>query len=177
MRHFIMDTETTGLIKNSLQPLKHQPRVIEFYARIDNDAGELLEEIEFFCDPGVPVSAEITKITGIKPEDVKGQPAFSHFSPRIKEMIESCDVCVAHNLSFDMAIVDMDMSRSKVEFDWPATKLCTVEGSEHLKGHRLNLSALHELLFGEPFAGAHRARTDVEALARCYHELVARGEI
>ena len=177
MQHLIFDTETTGLIANSLQGDRYMPHVIEFYARLDDDEGNILDEVEFFCDPGIPVSEEITKITGIKPEQVKGEPPFKSFVPRVVEMIESADVVVAHNLSYDMAIVDLEMARCSQPLRWPDQKVCTVEGTEHLKGHRLKLADLHELLFGEPFAGAHRARTDVEALARCYHELIARDEI
>ena len=46
-----------------------------------------------------------------------------------------------------------------------------------IEQRRLNLNKLHELLFGKEFTGAHRAKTDVHALVRCYHELMNRGVI
>ena len=67
-------------------------------------------------------------------------------------------------------------SEQWIECEWPRL-CCTVENTEWLHGHRLSLSALHEELFGEPFSGAHRARTDVAALTRCYLELVKRGDL
>jgi DNA polymerase III epsilon subunit-like protein len=171
------DTETTGLIDNSLIPAERQPQVIEFFGCVRGKDDAPLEELEFFADPGKPLSEEITRITGIKTEDVRGQPPFSARASEVIAMIEGADAVVAHNLSYDMTIVDFELRKLGLSVKWPRRKICTVEATEHLKGHRLSLSALHELLFGEPFSGAHRARFDVLAVVRCYNELFARGEI
>jgi DNA polymerase III epsilon subunit-like protein len=63
------------------------------------------------------------------------------------------------------------------KFPWPPRHICTVESTMQIKGHRLHLANLHEHLFGEKFAGAHRAMVDVEALTRCFIKLVQDGEI
>jgi len=174
----IFDCETTGLVKNSLVPLEQQPRIIElFLCLVDSETGDTLSEIEFFCDPGVEIEPIITRITGIKPEQLKGEKPFIHYAQKVAGMIGAADAVVAHNLSFDMALVSFEMQRSEVELKWPDRLICTVEQTEWMKSHRLNLSALHEELFGEPFSGAHRARVDVEALTRCFLELVKRGEL
>jgi DNA polymerase-3 subunit alpha len=73
-------------------------------------------------------------------------------------------------------MINNEMRRLGLTVAWPRV-ICTVEETEHLKGHRLKLSDLYELLFGEKFANAHDAKADVEALAKCYFELVKRGEI
>lgn len=177
MRTLVFDTETTDLISNSLLSEKHQPQIIEFCGLVYDDQAQELEGLEFFCDPGKPLPDEVTRITGIKAEDLRGAPRFEAVADRIVALIESADSVVAHNLSYDMAVVDFELARLGRRARWPADRVCTVEQTEHLKGHRLKLADLHALLFGEPFAGAHRARVDVEALARCYHELVRRGEI
>lgn len=177
MRTLVLDTETTALVANSLLAEHHLPQIIEFCGLVYDEEARLVDELEFFCDPGRTIPAEVTKITGIKTEDVKGHPSFGHRAMEVRRLIESCDAVVAHNLSYDMTVVDVEMRRLEKAVNWPTDQVCTVEQTEHLKGHRLRLGDLHELLFGEPFAGAHRARVDVEALARCYHELVRRGEI
>ena len=178
MLALIFDTETTGLVANSLQGEKHQPRVIEFFAQmVDEESGQAVEELEFFCDPRIPLTEEITRITGIKPEDLVGAPRWAEMAGQVSDLIGRADKVVAHNLSYDQFVVEAEMARAGQPVVWPARRVCTVEGTEHLKGHRLNLSALHELLFGEPFAGAHRARVDVQALTRCYLELLKRQEI
>lgn len=178
MKAFIFDTETTGLVKNSLIPLQEQPRIIEFFGHlVDCNSGEVLEEHEFFCDPGQPLDPVITRITGIRPEDIKGQPSFSMRVPALTETISKAGAIVAHNLSFDLWLLGCEFQCCDVAMDLPARLICTVEQTEHLFGYRLNLSALHEHLFGEPFTGAHRARVDVQALTRCFLELRRRGEL
>lgn len=177
MRAFIYDCETTGLVKNSLIPLADQPRVIEFFGNlVDDESGEVLDEVEFFCDPGVPLSNEITRITGIKPEQLIGQPPFSAFADKVAELGNAADAIVSHNLSFDFHLINCEMARCSKSWE-PRRLICTVEETEWIKGHRLSLGMLHEHLFGEPFKGAHRARVDVEALTKCYLELRKRGDL
>lgn len=177
MKAFIFDTETTGLIPNSVLSLGQQPRIIEFYGcLIDDQTGEQISEVEFFANPGAPIEPIITKITGIKDSDLAGQPPFSANADAVRSLVEAADVVVAHNLSFDMAMVENEFARIPADLRWPPRRICTVEQSEWYLGHRLNLTGLHEHLFGEPFAGAHRARHDVAALASCYLEMVKRRD-
>ncbi len=179
MLAFIFDAETTGLVNNSLIPLDNQPRIIEFFGHlVDDETGEVIEELEFMCDPGVPIDHVITRITGIKQEQLDGQKPFSYHTIDMHRMIVKADAAVAHNLSFDMALLAFEFERdNKAVVNWPKRLICTVEQTEWMRGHRLSLGALHEELFGEPFAGAHRARHDVEALTRCYLELRKRGDL
>ena len=91
-------------------------------------------------------------------------------------MIEGADEVVAHNLAFDKAMLDFEFMRLDTELKWPAM-ICTVEATRHLKGHRLNLMALYEMLFSERFTEAHRAENDVRALARCFLKLRENGAV
>lgn len=174
---FIFDTETSGLISNHVKPLDKQPSTFEWYSvTCDDDANDLIE-INELLNPGVKVSPEITKITKITQEMVNGKPSFAAIADRVIEQLETADVIAAHNLSYDLAILDFEMRRIGKSYPLPKIKICTVEMTKHLFGYRLTLTALHETLFGEPFAGSHRAREDVQALKRCYYELISRGEI
>lgn len=182
MRHMIFDTETTSLIQNSLQPLKKQPRIVEFFGLVLKDKIEGgFEEVETiysrFDPEGTPMHPEATKATGITSEMLIGEPLFAKFTTLLKRTIESCDVVVAHNLSFDMAIVDFEMKRANQTVGWPAGRICTVEATESMKGYRLNLGTLHTELFGAGFEKAHSAEHDVRATARCYQELIKKGEV
>lgn len=182
---FIFDTETTGLLESRLIPLKRQPFITEFYgAMVDLDADippdaediPVLWELDTLLDPGIPISQEITKITGIDDAMVKGAPIFSAFAPLLKAAIENSERVIAHNASFDMEIVDIEFDREAMVFEWPHV-LCTVEQTIHILGHRMTLQGLHEHLFGERFKEAHRARNDTRALIRCCVELRKRGEL
>jgi DNA polymerase-3 subunit epsilon len=142
----------------------------------DENANDILEVNELL-NPGVKVSAEITKITKITQDMVNGKPSFASIADRVIEQLETADVIAAHNLSYDLAMLDFEMRRIGKAYPLPKIRICTVEMSESIKGHRLTLTALHEMLFGEPFSGSHRAKEDVQALKRCYFELIRIGEI
>jgi DNA polymerase-3 subunit alpha len=177
MNILLLDTETTGLIKNSVQRLDKQPHVIEFYGCLIDDNGTKLEEVEFLCNPGVGISEEVTKITGLKNSDVNELLTFQHFIGKVSAILKKADVAVAHNMGYDFAVLNFEAERARESLQWPPIRLCTIEATEHLKGYRLSLTALHELLFGEPFEGRHRAKEDVAALTRCYMELKKKGEL
>src|SRR5205085_12700574 len=61
----VFDLETTGLRAGA-------DRVVEFGA-VRVEGYELTERFERLVDPGVPLPAEITRITGIRPQDVAGR--------------------------------------------------------------------------------------------------------
>ena len=86
-------------------------------------------------------------------------------------MVQEADSIVAHNLSYDLDIVNFEMDRCDKKAKWPLCRICTVEETEWLKGHRLKLADLFEHLTNEQFKDAHRARNDVKALTRCFNEL------
>lgn len=178
------DTETTDLISNSARRIEKQPKIIEFYATRIRQTGEgkdaqfeFADELNLLLAHPAPLKAKTTEITGLTNEDLKDAPPFHLKAKEIKEYMEGADVVVAHNLSYDMAVTDIEILRSDIgPISWPEP-LCTVEATQHIFQYRLSLSALHEYLFGEKFEGAHRAKVDVEAMVRCYQELVKRDMI
>jgi DNA polymerase-3 subunit epsilon len=176
MRTLILDTETTDLIKNKLLPLERQPHVIEFFGLSMDMYGHECNSWSQLFDPGIPLSEDVQRITGIKPDDIKGKPKFGENALEIKKYIEEHDEVVAHNLSYDKTMIDFEMKRAGLKVEWPEL-ICTVEATEHFKGFRLNLTSLHEFLIGEPFSGAHRAEADVRALAACFRALRETGVV
>lgn len=176
MRALIIDNETSGLVTSHMIPLDKQPNVIEFYgALVDLASGQIIQDRDYLIKPPGPISDEITKITGITNNDLKDAAPFESMASKIKDAIESSSVIIAHNLSFDMEMIDIEFERLGQKIAWPKRKICTVEATIHLKGFRMNLSDLHLHLFNEPFKGAHRAKHDVAALTRCCVELYKRG--
>ena len=176
MRTLVLDTETTALIKNKLQPLDRQPRIIEFFALSLDSAGEELDKFSYLFNPGIKIDEKITEITGIKQDMLNDQKPFSSIAQHILEVIEVHDEIVAHNMSYDKAVIDFEMKRLGKKVRWPEL-ICTVESTEYMKGHRMNLRSLHEFLFGEPFENAHRAENDVRATAKCFLELRKMGVV
>jgi DNA polymerase III epsilon subunit-like protein len=176
-RTLVFDTETTQLINNSLMPLGKQPRVTEFCGIIIDDSGKHIDRLEFLCNPGISIPEEAAKITGLTDEILAKHPPFAARFPEVKSFIEIADMVVAHNLSYDFAVINFEAARAEGAIVWPkpSRRICTVEATEHVHGHRLGLTALHEHLFKEPFPSAHRAGADVEALVRCVVELRKQG--
>ena len=170
-----MDTETTGLIKNSLQPLERQPFIIEFFGLSHVHGSEVGEFYSTFKQK-LPLEKIITTITGITDEKLFDAPWFTEKATAIKDFIEQHDEIVAHNMSFDKAMIDFEMKRANLEVNWP-TIICTVESTDYMKGHRLKLADLYELLFGEKFDGAHRAEVDVRALSKFFFQLREMGVV
>lgn len=179
MKSLVFDTETTGLIENVSVRLERQPEVIEFYGAVISDDGTVERELDTLIRPMTnSISPEIKKITGISPEMVENEKPFAYYASEIKELIESVDEVIAHNLTFDMDMINIEFQRLNNQVvKWPLLWTCTIEQSIHYQGKRLNLGALHEHLFGEKFVGAHRAKIDVEALIRCVVEMRRRRDL
>lgn len=175
----LFDTETTGLTQNRVVKIDKQPHVLELYAcKANLDTGEVLAEIDHLIRPPTEESIDLKvaeKSHGIKWDMVKDKPTFAEIADEAIQFLGSCDTVIAHNLSFDMEVIEIEAQRLGMKTMWPRRKLCTVEATVYIKGYRLNLSDLYEMLFKEKFAGAHRAKVDVMALLRCCVELRSRG--
>ena len=99
-RGVYLDVETTGL-EQSDKIIELALVTFEF-----DDAGHIyrvLDELDEFEDPGQAISREITDLTGITNDQVKGK--------RIPEdavaaLVEPADLIIAHNASFDRPFVE-----------------------------------------------------------------------
>lgn len=173
MNYIVFDTETTGLVSPEPTNLSKQPHIIEFAAiKLDEDL-KPIDQIEFLCDPGIPLSAQITKITGLTDRDVRGQKKFAEYYKELVQFFLGVEGLVAHNLAFDRDMLNIELRRMDCswKFPWPHQHICTVEATESLKGYRLNLAKLHKEATGEDFEDSHRAMADTQALVRCFEWL------
>lgn len=168
-RVIVFDTETTGLPLHPRAPLAKQPHIIEFGAAVISAVdGSLLEEYQMMINPGMPIPAEITRITGITDSDVAGAPTFEQALPAIRAAFEGVDMAVAHNLAFDRSMLQYALARMAFslqgDFPWPTRELCTVEAYEADWGRRPRMKELYAAVLGRPLAQTHRALDDVNAL-------------
>lgn len=182
MKAFIFDTETTGLIENHIVDLKKQPEVIQFFGQTVNlKTGKVLgKPIDTFIRPReFPRSEYTIKVTKtkIKDEQLEKAPSFKRVANMIREAIEASDAIIAHNLSFDREMIDIEFERMKENVTWPRRLICTVESTVHLMGRRLTLSQLYSMLFDGAKFEAHLAKEDVEALTRASVVLFKKGLI
>ncbi|MEB3223993.1 MAG: 3'-5' exonuclease [Candidatus Sericytochromatia bacterium] len=162
----VIDTETTG----------HAPpasRVIEV-ACISYVRGEPLDRFETLIDPGIPIPPFITKLTGISPGMVAGQPRPAEAVARFAAYLaRRPGHFVAHNAAFDERFLRHEFMQAA--HPWPfAGRWCTVRLSRHclpgLRRHNLDALIRH---FGLAHGPRHRAMGDVEATGQAFWRLVA----
>lgn len=175
----LLDFETTSLHDFTLAPLDHQPEILEAYlVKLDASAKKVIGELEFMCKPRNPViPEEVTKITGLRWEDVKDKKGFPFYLPKLVDFFLGETTMVGHNLAYDHGVLKWELIRMGKEFafPWPHRQLCTVEISQHWKQKFFKLGDLYEYLFGKrPSEKLHRAKADTHVLLACVREMMKR---
>ena len=154
-RVIVLDTETTGLDQRS----EHIIELAMLSVLVDTTTGQPVGPVttyESFEDPGKPIPAAITEITGIDDSMVQGQRIDD---ARVAELVQAADLIVAHNAGFDRPFVEARLpvfaskawNCSFAGIDWKA------QGSGSAKLEFL----AHERGW---FYDAHRALVDCHAL-------------
>jgi len=148
----VFDIETTGFSSVT-------DRIIEIGA-VRCKGGEILDRFDTFVDPEVAIPEEITKLTSINDEMVKGAPKIEE---ALKMFLDFCSdtVVVAHNASFDTGFIRTACNKCGLEFT--NTYLDTLAMSRFVNNDlsRHNLDALKEYFHLEDFHH-HRACDDAE---------------
>lgn len=168
----ILDTETTGLLGPTALPLDQQPQIIEFAAtQLKETKGGGLKvgkSLHLLLNPGVPLSDEIIKITGLTDDDLKDAPSFAVVYQSIVDFFIGEEIMVAHNLPFDRGMLAGELQRidKLLAFPWPPKHICTAEATEHLSedGKYMKQEALYKLATGRDANQTHRANDDVAQL-------------
>lgn len=174
-----LDTETTGLLLPSIAPLEKQPKIIELAIIklsfggdeivVGQDGAEVprVTEKSWLINPGEPLSADIVRITGLKDDDLKGQPRFAEIAEEVTEHFIGVTGMIAHNLSFDLGMLVNELKRlgKETAFPYPPKQLCTViHYSQTLFGRRAKLTEVYQRVLGRPLPQKHRALDDTRAL-------------
>jgi DNA polymerase-3 subunit alpha (Gram-positive type) len=162
----VFDWETTGLTLHPDADLEKQPHAIEFGGMyLSPSSGRVIEEFSFLIHPGMLVSEEITKITGITNDMLDSEPRFKDRFPKVRSIFAGATCMIAHNLPFDKAILQGELARLGVaEFPWPAKELCTVGLYKEAWGRNPRLIELYENVMGKKYEQTHRGLDDVKAL-------------
>jgi DNA polymerase III epsilon subunit-like protein len=185
----VWDTETTGFpVKDG--KLEQQPYIIQF-AAIVSEFGEdgsitEIERHDILIKPRVSIPFWASQVNGIYDRDVENVPYIEDSIDTIMKVLNSADIVVGHNVSYDEQILGYELDRLGRSGDYtPIQSICTMRTSTDyckLPGRGFawkspKLSELHRFLFDEYFDGAHNALVDVEATGRSFFELVKRWVI
>ena len=160
----VFDIETTGLSNRNC-------KIIEIGA-VKIKCGHIIDTIDFFVDPEQEISEEITALTSITNDMVKGQIKEKEAIERFLEFAGD-RLLIAHNANFDVGFIRIAADRHGIPFN--NTYLDTVGLSRYvnpeLKKHKLDMIAEHYNL-GD--FHHHRASDDAEVLARIFFVMMDR---
>jgi len=159
--YVFVDVETTGV--NAARG-----RVIEVAAiRVEDD--NVIKTFSTLIDPEMPISYQITQITGITDGDVAGKPTFREIADELLEILDGA-VFVAHNVRFDYSFLRQEFRRLDKKFS--PKQLCTVKLSRGLypemARHRLSDVIAHH---GFSFEARHRAYDDANVLVQFWQKM------
>jgi|SRR5208283_1087902 len=187
-----IDTETTGLPKYSATTdTEKWPRVVQLAWSLYDTKGNR-ENLESFIiyptDFTIPMDS--ARIHGITTERAKKEGVSLHkVLPQFNADVEKAETIIAHNLDFDLPIINTEFMRCKMETNLTKKqKFCTMKTPDIItwcklpansgRGYKYpKLNELYLQLFEIEFVDSHNASADVEACAKCYFELEQRGII
>ncbi len=160
----VFDIETTGLSNRNC-------RIIEIGA-VKIKSGSIIDTIDFFVDPEMPIPPEITELTSITDDMVKGQIKEREAIERFLDFAGD-RLLIAHNANFDVGFIRIAADRHGIPF--ANTYLDTVGLSRYvnpeLKKHKLDIIANH---YGLHEFHHHRASDDAEMLAEIFFVMIER---
>lgn len=147
----VLDFETNGFSPGD--------RAIEIGVSCWRNSEEIAA-YESLVDPGTGVSPFVTRLTGIRGQDLRGRPSFEEILPDLAPLLEGA-IVVAHNLPFDRRILLAEIDRAGGDRRLAEPGVCTLKMARRLlpKEDPKRLDALAER-FNLQFEARHRALGD-----------------
>ena len=160
----VFDIETTGLSNRNC-------KIIEIGA-VKIKEGNIIDTIDFFVDPEQPIPPEITELTSITDDMVKGQIKEREAIEKFLDFAGD-RLLIAHNANFDVGFIRIAAERHNIPFE--NTYLDTVGLSRYvnpeLNKHKLDVIAEHYNLHEFHH---HRASDDAQMLAEIFFVMLDR---
>ena len=193
MKVLCYDTETSGLpLWNEPSEHPDQPRVVQLCAELfDDQSGVVYNALNFIIKPdGWTIPDEVAAVHGITTEIAlaHGLPMRAVL-PVFLSLWKQADIRLAHNESFDMRMVRIEIKRdhgfsedfadkwkaapayctqakSSPILNLPPTEKMLAAGRKHAKSP--NLGEAYEFFTGSKLENAHNAAVDVAACKAVY---------
>ena len=156
----VFDLETTGLdlVK---------ARIIQIsYIKVYPDGRE--ERANELINPGEPIPAFVTQLTGITDESVKDKPTFKQMAATLAEKFTGCDFGGFNSNGYDIPLLAEEFLRAGIDFDFSKCRMIDAMNIFR-KMERRNLAAAYKFYCGRKMEDdfeAHRADQDTEATYR-----------
>lgn len=158
----VVDTETTGLDPE-------EGRIVEV-AIVRLEKGQIAERFSLLLDPGMPIPARATEISGISDDMVAGKPRFRDQKWEIWSRLRD-RIFVAWNADFDFAFLQAEMLRAGLTMPTVPVLDPLVWARQLMPNERSHkLESVSERL-GVHNPQAHRALHDAETAAKVMQRL------
>lgn len=188
MKVIVFDTETTGLPERGakLNEISKWPHIIQLSwleLNIVPKVSYKLENHYIKIDENVELSDESINIHGIKREKLENEGKdLNEILMKFMDSLKNTDYLVAHNLSFDKNMLQVECSRNNINNMYPNTivEFCTMKYGESICNLKIigkngkefrkfpKLVELYEKLFNEKVENYHNAKIDIICCARCF---------
>ncbi len=174
----VFDTETTGITRLSFANklnYKEWPRLVQVAWVLVKDGAIQIQGDSIIWPGDFFIPPKTTQIHGITQERAESEGADIRLVlTEISDAMERAETIVAHNLAFDLGVLESEALRLNRKLNIPPKRFCTQYlGRQYMqneKGRKLggypSLSQLYESLFGFSFNPKHNAVADTVA---CFH--------
>lgn len=190
--YLFLDTETTGIPTRwgaHYSELSVWPHIVSMSWAFGRSSVEVAAPFYAIVRPdGFVIPPETTRIHGISTEQAMrdGHPLHDVlFALQTRIETHQPTMLVAHNVGFDRPILLAEMLRAGISTQTleHLPTYCTMVNSTNycaMPGRRggfkwPTLDELYRKLFNQPHAGAHDARADLIACARCFFQMQQLG--
>ncbi len=113
-------------------------------------------------NPGMPIPKEVSELTGISDDDVKGSPYFREIAGRVLEFIGNADLGGFNLIGFDIPILKRELHEVGLELDLAGRNVIDSKIIYHVNEKR-NLTAAYEFYCEKELRDAHSALADASA--------------
>ena len=152
----VFDIETTGLDLSNDQ-------IIEIGA-VKLEDGKIREKFSSFVKPTIAIPYEVTRLTGITDEMVKGAPSAEAVLKEFYEFSKDCILCGHNVIGFDLVILKRMARECGIEFKNDVIDTLNLARHSHILVKNFKLGTIVKYL-GLTLEGAHRAWNDAYATA------------
>ncbi len=150
------DLETTGL-----NPARD--RIVEMAVLLVRPGGEQVSRVRRF-NPEMPIPEEVSRIHGIRDEDVRDEAPFRRRAVALNTLLKDCDLAGFNIRNFDLPILLNEFYRAGIEFRMEGRRVVDAQMIFHREEPR-NLAAAARFYLDRDHDGAHSAISDTQMTA------------
>ena len=121
------------------------------------------ETLHTRVNPGIPIPAIVTELTGISDQDVQDAPPFKNIANKIFDFLGDADLAGFNVERFDLLLLKREFQEVGIRFEWGDRKVYDAQKVFHLNEKR-DLAAAYQFYCAKELKGAHSALADSEAV-------------